>query len=264
MAFRSLNAAALARFNSAASADFLDAYDKFEDEKIRKDRSRLPHKTFAPSQLRCDRRSWFRIRGVEPDSIPNPDQTLQFTADIGTAIHRIVQSNLKELLGDNWIELSDYLKQLNPEYEYTCTPSQDSLETFLDIVNPPVRCAVDGLIKIDDDYVLFELKSCDHSTFVDLTGPKQEHIDQIHGYCTLLKLNRVMMMYVDRQYGQKKCYELKIPSYIHDETWNKFNYVMDMVKKNLAPAGLPYGDKWCTPNYCPYYKKCKEYGRFDL
>ena len=261
MAFRSLNAQALARFNSAGSAKFLDAYDKFVDEQIVKDRTRLPHKTFAPSQLRCDRRSWFRIRGAEPDSLPNPDQGLQFTADIGTAIHRIVQSNLKELLGDNWISLNDYLSEIKPDYKYVCTPSEDSLETFLDIEYPPVRLAVDGLLRLEGEYTLFELKSCEHSTFENLTGPKQEHIDQIYGYCALLKLNHVMMMYVDRQYGQKKCYELKIPGYKLEETWQKFDYVMDMVEKNLAPDGLPSGDKWCTPNYCPYYKKCKEYGR---
>ena len=261
MAFRSLNSEALARFNSTASAKFIDAYDNFVDERIVKDRTRLPHKTFAPSQLRCDRRSWFRIRGVEPDAMSNPDQGLNFTAEMGTAIHRIVQSNLQEMLGDNWLSLEYYLKALKPKYKYTCTPSEDSLETFLDIEHPPVRLAVDGLIRLENGIYLLEIKSIEHSSFTNLTGPKQEHIDQVYGYCALLSLQHVMMIYVDRQYGQKKCYELNVPEYKLEETWKKFDYVMDMVEKNLAPDGLPVGDKWCTPNYCPYYKKCKEYGR---
>ena len=36
---------------------------------------------------------------------------------------------------------------------------------------------------------------------------------------------------------------------------------MEMVDKNLAPPALPKGDSWCTPNMCPYYKRCEEYGR---
>jgi hypothetical protein len=261
MAFRSLNADAVARFNSTNSAKFIDAYDKFVCDKIVKERSRTPHTTFAPSQLRCNRRSWFRIRGVAPDTMPNPDRALQFTADIGTAIHRLVQSNLQEIYGDCWVPLEDYMKLLNPEYTYTCTPAPDSLEYFLDIEKPPVRCAVDGILKIDNEYYLFELKTIEGSSFQDLTGPKQEHIDQLYAYSTLLNLTHVLIVYVDRQYGGMKCYELKIPEYIHRETWERMDYVMEMVDKNLAPEGLPSGDKWCTPNYCPYYKKCKEYGR---
>ncbi len=260
MAFRTLNAEAVAKFNSFASAKFLDTYDNFVNEQIVKERTRLPHKTFAPSQLRCDRRSWFRLRGTTPDTLPNPDQGLQFTADIGTAIHRMVQANLKEIYGENWISVEDYLAEIKPAYKYTCTHSDDSLETLLDIEYPPVRFAVDGLIKFDGEHTLFELKSCEHSTFVELTCPKQEHIDQIYSYCALLTLNRAMVMYVDRQYGQKKCYELRILGYKLEEVWKKFDYVMEMVKKNIAPPGLPSGDKWCSPNYCPYYKKCKEFG----
>jgi hypothetical protein len=261
MSFRSINSAAVSRFNSITSAKFLDNYEKFVDSKIVADRARAPHKTFAPSQLRCNRRSWFRIRGVDPDTMPNPDRGLQFTADIGTAIHRVIQSNLAELLKGDWISLEDYLNELSPDYTYTCTPSEDSLESFLDIVNPPVRCAVDGIIRVNGEYHLFEIKSCEFSVWNNLTGPKQEHIDQVYAYCALLKLKHVIMLYVDRQYGNIKCYELSVPDYVLSQTWDKFNYVMDMVDKNIAPEGLPAGDKWCTPNFCPYYKKCKEYGR---
>lgn len=261
MVFRPLNAQAVSRFNSIESAKLLDRYESYVDAKIVEDRSRLPHATFAPSQLRCNRRSWFRIRGVTPDTMPKPDRGLQFTADIGTAIHRIVQTNMQSMLRDDWISVDDYMKSLNPEYDYTCTPSEDSLEVFLDIVDPPVRCAVDGVIRLSDTYYLFEIKTCDFSIWQDLTSAKQEHIDQVYAYCTLLNIKHVIMMYVDRQYGNIKLYELTIPDYILEETNQRFEYVLDMVKKNLAPEGLPVGDKWCSPNYCPYFKKCKEYGK---
>lgn len=261
MAFRYWDTAHIARFNSAVTCKLLTDYEVLVDSKIAAERSRTPHHTFAPSQLRCDRRSWFRIRGVEPDKIPTPDRQLQFAADIGTACHRMIQSNLQELLGDGWINVEEYLKKLNPEYTYKCTPSEESYEYFVDIEYPPVRFACDGIICIDGIDYLLEIKSCDPKTWEELTGPKEEHIDQVYAYSALLKLKHVIMLYIDRQYGRMKFYELTIPEYKQEEVETRFKYVMDMVEKNIAPEGLPKGDKWCQPNYCPYYKKCQEYGR---
>ena len=71
------------------------------------------------SYIRCRRISWFRLRGVLPDKDEAPDLTLNFTADIGTACHKIIQSNLSEMYGDNWIDVEDYLSELNPD----CQPN---------------------------------------------------------------------------------------------------------------------------------------------
>ena len=67
MAFRSVAAIAQARFNSDISSDFLDLYEQALDEKIRSEEASTPSRTFAPSQIRCKRVSWFRLRGVQPE-----------------------------------------------------------------------------------------------------------------------------------------------------------------------------------------------------
>ena len=92
-----------------------------------------------------------------------------------------------------------------------------------------------------------------------MTAPKSEHIDQIKCYATLLRINNVLVLYQDRQYGSLKCFEMTITPSDNKYILDKFQYVMDMVEANLAPDKLPNGDPWCNSNHCPYYNKCKEW-----
>ena len=260
MSFRGVNFDHLAKFNSAASCDFIEMYESYVMKELEADASRIPHKTFAPSSFRCDRRSWFRIRGVQPDSLKNPDMVLNFTAEIGTACHRIIQSNLKRALQSDWIDVGDYVSSLCVS---NCEVSQDEseLETRISFQDPPVRFACDGIVRLNNQLYLLEIKSSEYSSWNDLTDPKSEHIDQAKCYCTLLNLDRVLFLYVDRQYGGLKCFEICVTDDDKSEIQSRFDSVMRMVESNLAPAGLPKGDPWCQANYCPYYRKCREYGR---
>ena len=74
MAFRTANFAHLAKFNSAASSDFIDLYESIVDRRITARNAEPKHKTFAPSSFRCPRVSWFRLRGVQPDAVSTPDK----------------------------------------------------------------------------------------------------------------------------------------------------------------------------------------------
>lgn len=262
MAFRSWDAGHLARFNSATSSDFLDFYENFVDKKLKEDAAKPSHRTFAASSFRCDRRSWFRLRGVQPDVPKKLDSTLQFTADIGTACHRIIQSNLRDALGSDWISVDDYLKTIDFPYEYTIQKDESGLEYQIEITSPyPIRFSCDGVVRWKGKLYLLEIKTSEFSSWDDLTDPKMQHIDQIKCYASLLRLSGVLFLYQDRQYGGLKCYEETVTETDSRNVFARFEYVMDMVAKNLAPEPLPKGDPWCTPSMCPYYKKCGEYGR---
>lgn len=254
----------LAAFNSAASSELLSKYDKYADEKSLEEAMSKPHKTFAPSSFRCDRRSWFRLRGVDPDEVSVPDRVLDFSAYIGTACHRLIQSNLKELLGTDWVNVSDYLRGEYcsvPDFNYTCEIEDNGLETLVEISDPPVRFACDGIIRNNDKLYLLEIKSSEFNSWRDLTDPKPQHIDQVECYCTLLGLSDVLFIYIDRMYGGMKCYEYSVVDYKKRDILSRFRKVQEAVRTNLAPDPLPKGDMWCNANWCPYYKKCGEYGR---
>lgn len=258
MAFKPANLARLAKFNSAASSNFIDMYENFVDQQIAAQNAEPKHRTFAPSSMRCPRISWFRLRGVQPDEIPKPDRVLQFTADIGSACHEIIQSNLSKALGPNWIKVEDYLKLINFPYKYTLT--ENGFETQIEIDSPPIRFACDGIIFWEGKYYLLEIKTSEYASFDELTDPKEQHKDQIKVYCTIFGLAGALVLYQDRQYGGLKCYEFQVTEADRKAVLDGMNHVMEMAECNLAPERLPKGDPWCTAGHCPYYRKCKEWG----
>lgn len=264
MAFRSLNVPAhLTEFNSAVSSDFLELYRSALDAKIRSENEAPKHRTFAPSQMRCDRVSWFRLRGVQPDSIKQPDRTLQFTADVGTACHSMIQSILSTALKDNWINVADYVKDNSDKYtDYNWSIESKGYESMIDMKYPyPVRFACDGLVRFQGKFYLLEIKTSEFASWNDLMSPKPKHLDQIKTYSMLLKIPDVLFMYQDRNYGGIKCFQFLVDESEQNKIRDKMDHVMESVESMIAPEGLPYGDADCTASMCPYYNKCKEWGR---
>lgn len=264
MAFRNANIAAhMIKFNSAASSEFLYMYNDLVDSEITNKRSTAVHKTFAPSQMRCDRVSWFRLRGTDPDKLVKPDRTLEFTAEIGTACHELIQKRLSETLKDDWITVEDWISQ-NSEFfrDYDMSIQHKGYESQVDLRAPyPVRFACDGIFRFKGKVYMLEIKTAEFSSFNDLTGPKPKHMDQIECYSTLLNIPDVMFLYEDRQYGDVKCFEVNVTKSVQDSVREKMTRVMSLVEANIAPDGLPLGDPDCSPSMCRYYKVCKEWGR---
>ena len=265
MSFRSLGAERAAYFNSAKSCNFLDNYSKYVDRMIAEKSSEVARKTFAPSSFRCSRRQWFRLRGVEPDKADpsSSDKYLEFSAEMGTACHRIIQSNLASMLGKDWIDVGEYLEDghHNLRAGWSCRKSDDSLETFIETSVPPIRFACDGLIRIDEEVHLLEIKTAEFSTFGEITGPKEKHIDQVNMYCALLGLKTAIFIYQDRQYGALKCYEYKVPFGVSESILRKMEEIQKLAEYNICPEPLPKGDSWCTRAMCPYFETCIQYGR---
>lgn len=258
MAFRTANLQALVKFNSDASRKFIQKYEGFVLQKIESGVSEPPHRTFAPSSFRCSRKQWFRLRGTQPDKVERPDVALNFSAEVGTARHKVIQQNLKEMLKDDWIEVEDYFKSIELPSNYILTKSDDGLETLVEFTDIPVRFAVDGIIRINGKIYLLEIKTSDHGAFTELTDPKPIHVDQVKCYCALLNLFNVLMVYEDRQYGDMKCYQVNFSSLDQIDVMEKMKDLQTMAQSNLAPERLPHGDYMCSN--CEYKKKCKEWG----
>lgn len=257
MGFVPVNFGHITQFNSAVSSKLITLYKSQLDAQIIEESARPKSQTFAPSSIRCPRISWFRLRGVQPDVNKKPDQVLNFSATLGTACHELIQQTLINSLGADWIEVEDYLKDLNPQYKYTVEKS--GYESRVKIEDPPINFAVDGIIRIDGVVYLLEIKSSEYNSWKELSEPKPHHKDQLVCYASLLNLEHTLMIYIDRMYGDIKCFETTVPMEQRQKTWNMFRYVQDMVEANLAPEKLPPGDSWCTPSMCNYYEKCKQW-----
>lgn len=261
MSFRRSDTLRGTSFNSAQSLSLLEDYIAFYSDKIRVARSEPSHRRFAPSSLRCDRISWFRLRGVYPDMVAEPDMTLEHTANIGTACHRIIQENLSEMLGDDWIDVASYITSAGICASAELDPH--SKETIVTITDPPVSFACDGIVRRDGQLYLLEIKTCDTCSWSALSAEKPQHRDQVICYCSLLHLNNVLYIYQDRTYGGLKCFEAHVPEYLQTDMLERMQNVMKLVESGIAPDPLPKGDSWCTSTRCPYYKTCREYGRYE-
>lgn len=258
MGFRQTNFARLAKFNSAASSDLIDIYEKEVDRQIAARNSEPKHKAFAPSSFRCLRYSWFRLRGVQPDVVQAPDRTLQFTADIGTACHELIQGYLSSALGEDWIDVGDYLNTVWKDKKYSI--EKHGFETRISLDDPPMRFACDGIVRLNGILYLLEIKTSDFSSFDELTDPKQKHVDQIKCYATKLGIDRVLVLYQDRLYGGLKCYELKITEADKQMVEERIDTVLECVETNIAPERLEWSDSWCSPSMCAYHNRCREWG----
>lgn len=264
MAFRSANLGAhMIKFNSAASSELLELYNNILDTEIQNENAEPKHRTFAPSAMRCDRISWFRLRGTQPDKIASPDKGLAFAAQIGTACHEAIQERLSTYLKDDWISVEDYVSS-NPERfaDYDWSFTHKGFETLIDMKAPyPVRFACDGIFRFNDTIRLLEIKTAEFASLNDLTGPKEKHLDQVKCYATLLQIPDVIFLYQDRQYGELKCFEINVNMIEQRTLRERMSNVMHLAEVNIAPEGLPKGDPDCTSNMCPYYKVCREWGR---
>lgn len=257
MAFRQANFARLTRFNSANSCDFLEMIEKAWDKRIIDENSEPKNQSIAPSVAYCMKQNWFRLRGVQPDTMSKADRTLDFTAQLGTACHENLQSLLSDRLGEDWLDIEKYLDSIKPKFTYTV--EKHGLEWRVAIENPSIRFACDGIVRWKGKIYLLEIKTSEHSSFEDLIGPKEIHIAQVKSYASLFGIKDILMVYQDRQYGSLKCFEVHVSEVDMQITWDTFNYIIDMADKNLPPAGLPSGDSRCSSSMCPYYKKCKEW-----
>ena len=258
MAWRTANLAACVAFNSGVTNRLRENYRGFVQDKIIKEKSEPSSKTFAPSSFRCERKSWFRLRGVQPDVLKSPDVGLEYKAEVGTARHLVIQSNLRDMLGDDWVPVSEYLQSNPIPYEYELEVADSGLETKVAIMNPPIHFACDGILRIDGKIYLLEIKTCERSSFDELTDPKPGHLDQIKCYCALLGIQDIIFIYEDRLYGDMKFYEYHVSLSDMQAVIKKMEYIMQMADANLAPDRLDRSDYMCSN--CEYKSKCTEWG----
>ena len=187
MAFKQINFAHLAKFNSDASSMLVNRYKDQIISDINAECARPKSCTFAPSCMRCERKSWFRLRGTKPDFISDPDLVLNHTAVVGTALHEYIQGNLEKAFGEDWVDVETFLQENPIPYKYSL--KKNNHETLVEIPEIPIKFACDGILRINGKYYLLEIKSSEYNSWDELTTSKSHHLDQIKTYCTILNIS---------------------------------------------------------------------------
>lgn len=247
----------ISNYNSEQSRLLYNNYNDFIINEIKSKQVKSGSKNIAPSSVRCARKSWFRLRGSECTAANSVDTHLDFFAKVGSACHLMLQKRFVDMFGDSWLDVSEYLSTIYDTSQYACV--KYDYETNVQLLHIPIKFSVDGLIRINDTVYILEIKSIAYNSFVDLSDIKSEHKDQAICYATYLKVHNVLFVYIDRTYGDIKCYEFNVTDDMMDKMHSQVQSIIDAVDTNIPPSKLPSGDSWCNPNRCEYYKVCKEY-----
>lgn len=262
MAFSKLETVKYKRFNTQEACNFLEIVEEATDRDIKEHIMSKPSTSITPSSIRCKRKIWFKCRGQEPDNT-SFDTTMEWKASIGTSVHQLVQQRLIKFLGNDWIKTSSYLSDNKDEIiwakEDNYSVEENGLETKVHIFKPDVSFSVDGIVKMNDKIYLLEIKSVESTVLQKLDEPREKDKDQIKTYCSLLHLNDVLLLYVDRSYGWTKCFSIHQPDYVLDNVWNQLLDLEEISKSDVAPEGLKdKNDLWCRD--CQYRHACNQYG----
>jgi CRISPR/Cas system-associated exonuclease Cas4 (RecB family) len=156
----------------------------FQERKVEYNhRQKLEGDFFHPSQLgQCLRKMYFAHKNAPTDGMVSQEDGLRtaLVFELGTYIHVIVQ-NLCERAG---VLLSREV-------------------AIIDKKNRHLGHA-DGILLIDGEKYLLEIKSINSRGFAALTAPKEEHKMQVHAYMKSLGLKWTIFVYLDKDTSKLK------------------------------------------------------------
>lgn len=114
----------------------------------------------------------------------------------------------------------------------------------------------DGILELDaEDYVL-ELKSKSQFLFQNLEAPDHEHVLQANAYMKILKVKKALIPYVNKGNGRLKTFALEYDPAL----WEEIEVFIERVNKGVKTGRLPEGicktPRDPNAKACPYREEC--------
>ena len=225
----------------------------------------MPSKTYKPSCLGCSRMMYYMRKGYEQDDKISEYQGIGM-ADTGTRRHVAIQEVLEHMseLGFPWkyLDVGEYLEEKHRNGELLDTKVTDYRGHECHLMNEDlhISCMCDGILRnteTDEDY-LFEFKNQISFKAQLRDEIDKSHYNQIIAYSTLLGLDKVLMLYENRD----TC-ELKAPPVYAVTEKDKEDFIAtikrteSLVIEGIVPAAQKNSGmcKWCN-----YSTQCKKDG----
>ena len=195
------------------------------------EREYTAEKFYASELGYCPRRLYYsRMKTEKKEPFPKN----YFRLEDGTAIHRKIQSDLKELG-----ILVEKEKRLN--------------EPLLGISGH-----FDGVIKLDlgngDELILLEIKTINKAGFIKLLAPKRANFVQANFYAIKKGLKKIWFLYYCVDNGEIKEFLELVDIGVYSETIEKIKEVRRCIAIGTPPVTMYEDDCY----FCPYGWCCKE------
>ena len=245
--------------------DFIYTIETLDEHEQKK-----PSKAFHPSNLNCDRSSVLEVMGADIDGNKKTHNLISICRN-GTSTHLMVQEYVSKMasLGLNWVfeDVAKYVAENNIPLKIASNMNIDSgvYETKIVSEEYNIRGLCDGLLSYKDKdgnkkYVLLEIKTINSRQYYKMNDILPKHRVQAVSYCSLLQVDAVIFLYVERDLLNKRTFYYK-PTKQEKSAWKKrMTFLNDCVKNNIIPE-KPAG---INCQYCAYKKLCKKLGEGKL
>lgn len=232
-----------------------------EISSVIKQEGRVSNPTISPSGLGCPRGAAFKLSGaVMEDSEETYESGI--AAAMGTFIHERIQKFLST--SDIWVDVKDYIEE-NPQLGLSIAEKQKSAgEVSLVFsgyrngkkVTPPFSFQCDGIVKIEGEYYIVEIKSESDRVWQNRTEPNPKHRNQAISYSFLYGIDKILWVYASREsYGaNRKVYLQKID----EREVETFLLECSRIGEAVEMGEIKYLPKSKDCKWCAYLKECKK------
>lgn len=208
----------------------------------------VPSPYISPSGLGCPMDMAFKLQGVPTEDSKESFQSRQF-AENGNDRHERIQEFLSST--PYWVNVADYVKRKNLPLEII---EEQGHEVLLVSEEYRTRFRCDGILLIEGEYYVLEIKTERGSVTSRRKGPDEKHYLQGLAYTLLLDVDRIMWVYEGRDF-------LKQVPFVQEVTAKEKQFISDYIKNIIAnintPENLPHDEKACM--YSVYKTHRKRY-----
>lgn len=256
--------------NKAFLTDVMSAIEVLDSRS-----SRMPSKTYKPSSLVCMRQMYYQVTGERPDDTKTDYASIGM-ADTGTRRHVAIQEAVAAMaeLGYQWkyLDVEDYLREKWAHGK--CLDIQvrgkKGVETALYHKTLNISFMCDGIVRYipsGEDF-LFEFKNQISFKYghddKDKNSVTKAHVDEAHEdqvctYCMCLDLDRVLVLYENRDNCNLECPEVfEVTQEMKQSRVDKILECDSYVERQVPPP-MHSDKKPCR--WCRYQTACKKHGR---
>lgn len=211
-------------------------------------KGKVPSPYISPSGLSCPIDMAFKLQGIPTEDSKESFQSRQF-ADNGTDRHDRIQEFLSKT--PYWVDVAEYVKEKGLPLTIV---EQVGHEVLLVSDEYRTRFRCDGILLIEGEYYVLEIKTERGSQTAKRTGPSENHYLQGLTYTMLLDVNKIMWVYEGREYLEQK-------PFVQVVAEKEKDYIKEYIKNIIAnvdtPENLPFDKKGCR--YSSYTKYRKMY-----
>lgn len=201
-----------------------------------------------PSSLNCPVACAFKLTGKPVRESVSSFQSRSY-ADNGNDRHERIQAFLSQT--DYWVDIEQYIKDKSLPLEII---EKQGYEVLLLSESEKVKFKCDGMLLINGEYYVLEIKTERSSINATRTTPNPKHLNQGIAYATLLDVGKIMWIYEGREYLEQKAFSQEV-SALEKEQMRQYLQAIRVWKDE--PENLERNKSQC--NYCDYKDYCRMY-----